>query len=184
MKKILTLATTLALFSAPAVAQENSDQFEGAYAGAMIGYNSYSLGILDEKVSGMTFGGLIGYRYKVSSHFLIGLEGYVNSNQANKDFFIDPIIVNVSSDASYGVNGTLGIAGDYIMSYVMVGFGWNDLSASAGDITVSDSDNGLHLAGGAEFKLSESLHLRAQVDWQDFDGASSLGGSAGLIVKF
>lgn len=179
MRKLITTAAVLAALTSPTIAQESSNKFEGAYAGAMIGGNSYSFDGLADDVDGLTFGGLLGYRVAVTDGVLIGIEGFVNSNEANKDFGFG---IKFNSDASYGFNATVGYAVDNIMSFAMLGYGWNDLSFSGLDL--SDSDDGLHVAVGVEFKLTRSFNLRVQADYQDFFRANYLGGSAGIIFRF
>tara|TARA_R110002072_G_scaffold100778_8_gene222041 strand:+ start:4954 stop:5508 length:555 start_codon:yes stop_codon:yes gene_type:complete len=184
MRKLLLSVAIIAAFSTTSFAQEAKNPFEGAYAGGMIGVNSYSFDDLDENISGVTYGGLLGYRAEVSNGVLLGMEGYVQGNQANKDFVVSGITANVSSDASYGLNATLGFGSEKALLFVVAGWGWNGVSVSALDQSASESDNGIHAGIGGEFVLSETINLRVQGDWQDFDGASSIGGSAGIVFKF
>jgi len=184
MKKLIMSAAMLAAISTTSFAQESNNPFEGAYAGGMIGYNSYNFKGLGGNMSGLTFGGLIGYRNEISDGFLIGIEGYVQGNQANKDLIIGTVTVNSSPDESYGFNATAGFGSEKTLFFVLAGWGWNGMSASTQGISISDSDNGVHAGIGAEFVMSDSINLRVQGDWQDFRGANSIGASAGIIFKF
>jgi len=184
MRKIILSAALFMAVSTTSYAQQNTNPFEGAYAGAMIGYSSFSFDDLNENIDGLTYGGLAGYRVEMSDGFLVGLEGYVNGNEADKDFIILGNTVNFSADVSYGFNGTLGFGQDRTYIFVMAGYGWTDFSASAQSLTVGESGDGIRAGIGFEYKLTDQVNLRVQGDWQDFDSAYSLGASAGFVLSF
>ena len=195
MKNYLCTAAISALMICSAQAQESDNPYEGTYFGAMVGYNSYSLGDLtdvggsvSEKVGGATFGGLLGFRTELSPGILLGIEGFANSNQANKTYIVDDIPVELKANASYGLNATLGFNVDTALLFIMAGYGWNGLAVSTPeieDLTVSLTGKGFRGGVGIEFPISENMGMRVQGDWHGFgDNISALGGSVGVVFPF
>ena len=196
MYRIICTALCFVSMASFASAQDSASRFEGPYVGAMVGFNSYSLGDTsafggktDDKMSGATFGGIVGFRSAISEGILAGIEGFVNSNTANKTYTISGVSARLDADVSYGLNATLGFATEQALFFVMAGYGWNDISAKAAsgaaNASASSSGDGIRAGIGAEVPISDTLAIRVQGDWQDFDGDSSaLGGSAGVVLKF
>jgi len=172
-----------------------SSIYEGAYAGALVGYNSYSIGdqtdeggTTSETIGGATFGGVFGYRSEVGDGVFLGLETFVNSNSANRTYNVLNADVKLSADISYGISATAGFAIDKSLLFMSAGYGWNDVSIKSvglADNSVSDSGKGVRLGAGIEFPVTNVFSVRVQGDWQDFGFESSaLGASTGIIFHF
>jgi len=196
MKKTISLLLVTTSMISFANAQQADNPFEGPYVGGTIGINKYSLGDLssvggdtNEKVNGLTYGAVAGIRTEISNGILLGAEGFINENNANETYVGGLLPVDVDADISYGVDATLGFGTDNVLLYVMGGYGWNDITATdASGLTnasFSTSGEGIRLGGGVEFKMTKSLSVRLQSNWQDFDGdASVISANTGLILSF
>lgn len=185
MKKIIIAISAFFVLTTGAMAQATN--FSGVYLGAIGGYTSYNFDGLNDSIGGTTFGGVVGYRAPVTDNIVAGVEGFVTFGQANKDFVVLAQTVNVNADESYGFNGTLGFVVDQALVYALLGYGWTGFTAADTiglGLTSSDSEGGVRAGGGVEFKISEEMAVRVQGEWQDFSGANSVSGIAGLIFSF
>ena len=181
MKKILLAATFFLTMCTTTMAQ--TSLFAGPYLGVNIGYNSFKSDGLVDNINGVSFGGFGGYRAPVSENVVIGLEAFVDVNQGKQDITSPGVGTgSINLNEAAGVNATAGLVIDKTMLYVLAGYGWLNVSNELFD--TSDNGSGIRLGGGAEFKVSENIGIRLQTVWQDFDSASSIGGSAGVIFNF
>lgn len=188
MKKLICTLFVMTFASVSANAQGNNADFSGPYIGGTVGYNSLTADDFDGKISGATFGGVVGFRNELSDGVYVGVEGFLNFNTASQDFLVLGETVTGELGETYGIVAQAGFAAGQALFFANAGYGWASLEASATvagtNITESDSGGGVRLGGGVEFKINENLALRGQVDWQDFSGGSTIGGSGGLILSF
>jgi len=188
MKKLICTLFVLALTSVSANAQGNNADFSGPYIGGTVGYNSLSADGLSENTSGASFGGLFGFRNEVSDGVYVGIEGFLDFNTASQDFLVGANTVTFEVDETYGVVAQAGFAAGQALFFANAGYGWTNVSASSPvvgtTIVENDSRGGVRLGGGVEFKVNENLAVRAQANWQDYSGGSSIGGTGGLILSF
>lgn len=189
MKKIIyaLLIVTFASASANAQGRNNAD-FNGPYIGGTVGYNSISADGLDDNVSGAAFGGLAGFRSEVGDGVYLGVEAFLNFNTASQEYIELGETIREEADESYGIVAQAGFAAGQALFFVNAGYGWATVSATTDvlgtPVSVSDSGGGVRLGGGVEVKITENLAVRAQADWQDFEGGSATGGTGALVLSF
>ena len=181
MRKIVLAVTLLLTMCTAAVAQ--TSLFAGPYVGLNIGYNSFNSDGLSDKVNGVSFGGIVGYRASVSDNVVLGLQGFVDVNAGKQDFTdLNGDVSTIHLNEAAGFEATAGLVIEKTMLYILAGYGW--LNISEEPIGDSDNGSGIRLGGGVEFKLTDSIGIRAQAVWQDFNAASSIGTNVGVVFNF
>lgn len=97
---------------------------------------------------------------------------YLGVNIGYNSFKSDGLVDNINGISFGGFGGYRAPVSENVVVGVE---GFFDVNRGKQDFTV---------LGGAEFKVSESVGIRIQTVWQDFDSASSIGGSAGVVFNF
>lgn len=189
MKKFLIAMVSIILTSTSAHAQ-GADDFSGSYIGGSIGYNSFNSDALAENIGGLTFGGLGGFRSEISDGVYLGAEAFLNYSTGSRDFVVLGETLETKVKESYGLTAQIGVEAGNSLLFANAGYGWTKIGAEAvilGEV-VSDSatDGGIRLGAGIETKLANlnGFRPRLEVNWQDFDGASSLGVAAVFLFGF
>ncbi len=190
MKKFFITMIGIMLVGTSANAQSSND-FSGPYIGGSIGYNSFSSDALAENIGGLTFGGVGGYRQEISDGVYLGAEAFINFSTASKDFVVLGQTLETEIKESYGIAAQIGVeAGNNALLFANAGYGWTRIGAEADVlgtiISETESDGGFRLGAGIETTLGNGngIRPRLEVNWQDFDGASSLGVAAVFLFGF
>ena len=178
---IITMAMNMITVVQAQDAAQEAGSFAGLYGGLEVGYEGYTFDNLNElNAGGLSYGGLLGYRFQLSPSFLLGVEGKAGGDGASKNVGI----IEVSSGLNWSVSGIMGIMVGNNLVFASLGYGETNLRASTMGLSLSSYEGGLRAGLGMEFKLGEKTGIRLSGQWQDFDQAYSLGASLGLIFQF
>lgn len=189
MQKIIYTLIATFILAGSAYAQ-NAGNFAGPYIGGSIGYNSFDSEALDEKIGGLTFGGLGGFRNEISDGVYLGAEAFLNFSTASKDFDVLGETLETEIKESYGVVAQIGVEAGNSLLFANAGYGWTRIGAEADVlgtiVSQTASEGGLRLGAGIETKLANTggFRPRLEVNWQDLAGASSLGVAAVFLFGF
>ncbi len=149
-KTTLTIGLTAALLSISAV---QASEFSGGWLGAKLGANRSNLTNLDTQ-TGNTYGAEAGYGWDMGSNFLLGINGFIDSNRQETH---NPGAVNFGSK-DYGLDAKLGLPyGDW-MPYAKLGYGRTNGNGAAS----SFGTNGPQMGLGVEYKFAPSWSLAGE----------------------
>lgn len=186
MKKITSLLiagmTALTMTTAAQAADKN---FNGAYAGAELGYNSFDFAD-DYREDGVYYGGFVGYRMQMDSDLVIGLEGRFGDSSATTDLGFAG--AEIDAGRQLGVDATLGYAlgaDKNILAFALVGYTNTKISGTAANVNTSATGDGVRFGLGGEYALTENISLRATGAYANYEGdANDLQLNAGVLFRF
>lgn len=199
------MAASLVAFAAPqaAFAQDTDDLFTGVSIGVQGGYERLSINepvltgantaTIDERESGITYGGYLGYDLQVSQFVIGGELGFSPNGRTIKEDTANggSVELNPKWSASASVRAGVVLA-DRALVYGRVGYDRSRYSVNRfanGNSTAVASEkkngDGLMFGGGAEFAFHENAALRVEYR------RSKLGGTlrsnqflAGATLRF
>ena len=159
----------------------HAEAFNGAYAGAVVGYDKLSLkassGGISTKVSGDGVAGglMFGYNAKVSNAFVIGaeIEGVIGGGKVSDG--IDTVNTDYSANASLRAGF---LAGEKALIYGKVGYGRTRVKADG----ESDSGGGFAFGGGIEAALSDKVSARIAYTRTNYSISDDLQAVAGADI--
>ena len=185
MTKIKTtlVAGFLALAMTSAVQAEDK-KFDGAYAGAELGYNSFDFadGV---KKDAVYYGGFIGYRKQLDNNLVFGLEGRFGDSSATADLTDD---VEIKAGRQLGVDASVGYVfgqNKDILAFGFVGYTNVKLTGAAGNATESINGDGVRFGLGTEYALTNQFSLRLTGAYANYEGdPSDYQLNAGVVYRF
>ncbi|MCO5730940.1 outer membrane protein [Rhizobium sp. SSA_523] len=214
MKKILLLATGVALISSSAafaadavyevpeapVAQEvvvPTFSWTGGYVGIHGGYgwadgdfSTAATGTLSDDFDGGRLGGFVGYNWQLSGGFLVGIEGDVNYDWNDNDYFGG---YNVDTGFSGSVRGRVGYAMDRALLFAAGGWTATNASIEGPGIDSSETMHGWTVGGGVDWAFTDKVFGRVEYRYNDY-GDKNIGPvnaefdqhvvNVGVAVKF
>jgi len=160
MKKIILAAATTAIMTTAAVAEDKN--FDGAYGGLEIGYNS--LDFTDTiGGDGFTYGGLLGYRRQTNDNLVYGLEGRVGESTSS----YEGVGGELHAGRYLGVDAIVGTTFDEnLLAFALVGY--SNLRVSDGVDAVNG--DGIRFGLGGEYATGNDINLRVTGAYTDYEG--------------
>ena len=191
MKKILFLATGVAMFASSAALAADAVEYipetpaavempaafswSGPYLGVHGGYGwgtGESAGF-DESFDGGRFGGFVGYNWQMSNGFVAGIERDVNYDWNEETVAFGTGTAEVDTGFSGSVRGRLGYAMDRTLIYAAGGWTATEVNADAGAAgSFDDTLHGWTLGAGVEHAFTDNMIGRLQRlrQWQPRPG--------------
>jgi outer membrane autotransporter protein len=166
------------------VAQADDKNFDGVYAGAELGYNSFDFtdGL---KKDAIYYGGFVGYRMQMDNNLVFGLEGRFGDSSASSDL---SGTAEIKAGRQLGVDATLGYAFGQkkdILTYAFVGYTDVKMTVKDGNQSDSVTGDGVRFGLGTEYVLSDNLSLRLTGAYANYEGnPSDLQINAGILYRF
>jgi outer membrane immunogenic protein len=172
--RLTLIAAAAAFITTPAAAQGyRTDRpviWTGFYGGANIGYGwgeMKSPGVSDAIKPGGIIGGLhAGYNYQMQN-FVVGAEGDFDFSNAHKNANDGFTSATARFNSVSSVRARAGFAFDRTLVYGTFGYGWSSLSIKGTDgvtpFDYSKTFGGLVYGGGAEYKFTQNISMRAEV---------------------
>jgi outer membrane immunogenic protein len=212
MKKILFLATGVAMFASSAALAADAVEYipeapaavempaafswSGPYLGVQGGYGwgtGESAGGFDESFDGGRFGGFVGYNWQMSNGFVAGIEGDVNYDWNEETVASTLGAADVETGFSGSVRGRVGYAMDRTLIYAAGGWTATEVNADTAVGSFDDTLHGWTLGAGVEHAFTDNMFGRLEYRYNDY-GSGNLGGAdfdfdqhvvqVGLGVKF
>lgn len=174
----------LAALAMTSAAQAADKNFNGAYAGAEVGYNSFDFtdGI---KEDALYYGGFVGYRMQMDSDLVLGLEGRFGDSTATAGYLGNGEIKagrQLGIDASIGY--ALGQKKDFL-AFAFVGYTNAKLSTDVANVSESVTGDGVRYGLGGEYVLTENISLRLTGAYANYEGEpSDVQVNAGILFRF
>ncbi|WP_339863042.1 porin family protein [Paremcibacter congregatus] len=188
MKKITTalLAGLTALsMTSFAQAQDAGKTFNGAYAGAEVGYNSYEFAD-NFREDAVYYGAFAGYRVQMDNDLVLGLEGRFGDSSATTDLGISG--AEFVAGRQLGVDATIGYAlgaEKNVLAYALVGYSNQKITGKLAGVEESNNGDGIRFGLGAEYAVTETISLRATGAYADYKGsANDIQLNAGVLYRF
>lgn len=200
-KTSFLLAGGLAVLGSQALAQPQqvaSPAFDGLYAGADLGLDTYSfdsdIAAIDElDITGAVFGGHLGWRRPLSSKLVLGVELFVSGSTAEDTIsstdpvFPDDIQSELSGEVSlhFGGEGQIGyLLSPRFLGYLGIGGVLSQVELSESvtffDSVSSFSDEetvgGFRIGIGGEYAFYERLSARVNANYHLYADALTNGG--------
>ncbi|PCI32894.1 MAG: hypothetical protein COB54_05765 [Alphaproteobacteria bacterium] len=179
-----TLIAGLAALAITTAAQAEDKKFDGAYAGAELGYNSFDFtdGL---KKDAVYYGGFVGYRKQLDNNLVFGLEGRFGDSSASADLTSD---VEIRAGRQLGVDATLGyVFGQKkdILAYGFVGYTNMKLTGAVGNESESLNGDGVRFGLGTEYAITDQISLRLTGAYANYEGnPSDIQVNAGVVFRF
>lgn len=194
MKKILLLATSVALFSSTAfaadaiyeapqapVAQEIPVQtftWAGPYIGLHGGYGwadgdfTGPVGTSgSDNFDGGRMGGFVGYNWQMSQGFVVGIEGDVNYDWNDQTYAGG---YNAETGFSGSVRGRVGYAMDRALLFAAAGWTATNASIEGPGIDSSKTMHGWTVGGGVDWAFTDNVFGRLEYRYNDY-GDKNIG---------
>jgi len=173
--------TALAMTS---VAQAADKNFNGAYAGAELGYNSFKFteGL---KKDAAYYGIFAGYRIQMDSDLVLGLEGRFGDSSATADFSNN---IEISAGRQLGIDATIGYAlgkeKDFL-AFAFAGYTNARLTNRANNSDTSTTGDGVRFGLGGEYAVTENVSFRVTSAYADYQGdVRDIQVNAGVLFRF
>ncbi len=173
--------------SAAAHGEDDPKYFHGFYVGGEVGrFNLNSREELDGTIvegiyaSGMTFSGVLGYRYQYDDDYLLGLEGSFGGGDVSfKKDGVDFLDIDIW-DNHWSIAVSMGkVVGSDKRSLIYLGGGY--AKAKFALWGYSESFDDVLLKVGYEYAISKAASLRIQAQTMGFDSAHL---STAFLIKF
>ena len=191
MKKISTLlvAGSLAAFSAPAMAQDSSSNFDGFRLQGVAGYDALKAGSSvdddanadnDQSIDGLVYGVQVGYDYDLGNA-VIGLEAELTDSTAKTEFVNGDFegfgFGNVSAGRDVYVGARIGVkANPNMMFYAKGGYTNAKLNVRSNDGTTEfDTDydlDGYRVGGGLEYAFGKNMFTNIEYRYSNYSDAN------------
>ncbi len=178
---ILAGIAALAMTSTAQAADKN---FDGAYAGMEVGYNSFEFtdGLKEDAVY---YGGFAGYRLQMDNDLVVGLEGRFGDSSATADLAAD---VEVKAGRQLGVDASIGYAFGQqkdMLAFAFVGYTNAKVTGTLADVSESVNGDGVRFGAGGEYALNKNISLRLTGAYADYEGdVNDIQINAGLLYRF
>ena len=163
---IAAVAALSALVATPALAQDNTGNFDGARLGVVLGATGEDFPTDDASA---TYGAVAGYDVAVSDNFLLGVE-------ADVAFFDND--VQDDRQLSAAVRATVPVGA---RTALFASAGYSNYRADVGPFELEF--DGYRVGGGAELNLAPNLYTTLEYRYTDYDtnGLGELGGHSALV---
>jgi len=181
--KSVLLAGFVALAMTPAV-QAADKNFNGAYAGAELGYNSFKFAD-GFKEDALYYGGFVGYRVHMDSDLVLGLEARLGDSTANADF---STVTEVNAGRQLDIDATIGYALGQEKDFLAFAFaGYNNVRVTqkTNNAKLSETGDGFRFGIGGEYAVTENVSFRVTGAYTDYQGSvRDLQLNAGVLYRF
>ncbi len=159
MPKKLILSVAVTSLLAVAGAAHAQSAFDGAYAGAQVGYDNYDFGPGDnaKDIAGGIF---VGYNYNVADKIIVGAEANFGLTAADE--------AGVDVDESYGLSARAGfLASETVMFYGRGGWTRSNVDFVVGSKTF----DGWNVGGGVEAFMADNVSVRGEFVYTNYETA-------------
>jgi outer membrane immunogenic protein len=170
MFRFALIAAAAAAVATPAMAQ-NAERFNGPFIGAQLGWQQdrQSLDVGDaaasNNASGLSYGGQVGYDFRVGSNVVLGLEGSLTGRTGSTDF--DGF--DLRQGRTFGATARLGYVLDEAgLLYARGGWANTRLTVADGADRVSENRDGFTVGAGYERYLSDNISARIEYNYSNF----------------
>lgn len=148
-----------------------TSQWNGAYAGAQVGYGWGRRGM-----NGAQGGLYAGINSTVGSNFVVGGEAEVNLSGQSRSGAVGSQVVESSSGWNGAVRARAGVAFDKIMPYATAGIAFTDDTMKVGNAKSSTTKVGYVVGAGVEGRVTDRISVKGEVLYSGFgDTSHSIG---------
>lgn len=163
MRTAIIAAALVAGFSTAATAQSNDVAFNGFYAGAQVGVDSFDA---DVNVKGIAGGIFAGYNHRIDN-VVVGLEGQLNLSDADKEIVPG---VDLGVREGYGITARAGyLVGSGTLAYVHGGWAKTKFKFTDAVGSISERVDGWKVGAGLETLIADNVTLRAEYAYTDYE---------------
>jgi outer membrane immunogenic protein len=169
---IFLAASVLCFISAPAFAREPGS-FTGAHAEIITGYDRVDADAVSSS-NGLLYGVNAGYDVAAGG-VVLGLEAEISDSTAKKRYAGGRTV----TDRDLYVGGRIGVPlGDGALAYAKLGytnarFEYSGDAGEGGTVSGGDNADGLRLGAGLEYQLSDSLFLKGEYRYSNYEAGLS-----------
>lgn len=195
-RKFAALVAGIGVFPGAPAAYAQSDAFEGAYAGPLVGAIEHHFYIEETDLrSGRTEGNyyrdwdigggaMVGYDFAVTDRLRIGAEGSLLVGGGSPEGFFGGARYQQNARFGYRATARVGlVAGDRAMFFVKGGYGGDryDIVNLAEISGASNWSNSFVVGAGAQIRLDSAIELRLEYEHLDNSSHAVL---VGLPIRF
>lgn len=152
------------ILPATPAAADDQPQRSNFYAGIVGGY-----GLSNVQVEGLDFadgkligGAMVGWNYRLSQGFMLGLEADWIFTGIAASTEVDELTIRASTDHLVSVRGRAGTYIGPVLLYGTLGPAWEHSRLQIGDISDRTWQLGLAAGGGAEIDLTKTIAVRLE----------------------
>lgn len=193
MRNLIIAAAAIAAAASPVAAQQARENFNGPYIGIQGGWQQdrqtletqvgAALVKASNKKDGFSYGGQIGYDFRVNPSVVFGVEAAL-TGRSGENFLNDGIdIYRLTQGRTISTTARLGFVTDpQGLIYARGGYANAKFNLDDGGTTFTENRDGWTIGAGYERAISQNVSARLEYGYSDF-GRDRLGAATDLTYK-